>query len=110
MAVCGACELVLWAGERGELGGQIVWHEALRELVRLAIWQPAAGSYRDCASYCTGIVVYAAELAECSDILALPAPSIPGGTGRLGLTCQVGQGCKISGLLSSRALHTWIFA
>ena len=55
-------------------------------------------------------MVYAAELAVCSDISALPAPSIPGGTGRLGLTCQVGQGCKISGLLSSRVLHTWIFA
>lgn len=43
--------LALWAGYRGQLGMQIVWHKASRELVRRARWRAAAGSCRDCALY-----------------------------------------------------------
>ena len=49
-----AHKLVLWAGYRGQLGAQIVWHKASRELVRRARWRAAAGSCRDCALYGTG--------------------------------------------------------
>ena len=47
-------KFVLWACYHGQLGAQIVWHKASRELVRRARWRAAAVSCRDCELYGTG--------------------------------------------------------